>query len=84
MQRFMAGLDDPDWERETPLDRLEARMRQVIKAVEGLRGQVEELTERVEALEAAREQENAEGRGPGLFDRWRRRRPQHGEEENDG
>ena len=34
VQRFMASLDDPDWERETPLDRLEARMRQAIKGVE--------------------------------------------------
>ena len=53
VQRFMAGMDDPDWERETPLDRLEARMRQAIKGVDDLRRLVGDLTERVEALEAA-------------------------------
>ena len=74
VQRFMASLDDPDWERETPLDRLETRMRQAIKGVDDLRSLVGELTERVEALEAAQEQEDdAEGRGLGLFERWRRR-----------
>ena len=83
VQRFMASLDDPDGERTTPLDRLEARLRQVIKAVDGLREQVEGLTERVEALEAAREQEHAaEGRGMGLFN-WRRRR-QQGRDRSDG
>ena len=81
VQRFMASLDDPDRERETPLDRLEARMRQVIRAVDDLRGQVDDLTERVEALEAAQQEDDAEGRG--LFGRWRRRRPQ-GEERSDG
>ena len=77
VQRFMASMDDPDWERDTPLDRLEARMRQAIKEVDELRRLVGELTERVEALEATQEQEEgAHGRGLGLFDRWRRRRPQ--------
>ena len=83
VQRFMAGLDDPYGERTTPLDRLEARMRQVIKAVDDLRRQVEGLTERVEALEAARKQDAAEGGGLRLFSRWRRRRHQ-GEDESDG
>ena len=57
VQRFMAGLDDPDWERTTSLDRLEARVRQAIKAVDDLRRLVDDLTRRVEALEAAREME---------------------------
>ncbi len=74
VQRFMASLDDPDWERETPLDRLEARMRQVIKGVDELRRLVGELTERVEALEAAQQEDDAEDKG--LFGRWRRRNPQ--------
>ena len=74
VQRFMAGLDDPDGERTTPLDRLEARMRQAIRGVDDLRRLVEGLTERVETLEAAREAEDdAERGGLRLFDRWRRR-----------
>ena len=82
VQRFMASLDDPDWERETPLDRLEARMRQAIKGVDDVRRQVEGLTERVEALEAAqRHEDDAEGKS--LFGRWRRRKPQ-GEGRSDG
>ena len=84
VQRFMASLDDPDEERTTPLDRLEARMRQAIKTVDDLRRQVGDLTTRVEALEAAQTpKEDAEGRGLRLFDRWRRRRPQ-GEGRSDG
>ena len=82
VQRYMASLDDPDWERETPLDRLEARMRQAIKGVDGLRRQVEELTRRVEALEAAQTSED-DAEDKGLFGRWRRRRPQ-GEGRSDG
>ncbi len=82
VQRYMASLDDPDWERETPLDRLEARMRQAIKGVDEIRRVVGDLTERVEALEAAQtSEEDAEGKG--LFGRWRRRRPQ-GEGRSDG
>ena len=77
VQRFMAGLDDPDGEVTTPLDRLESRMRRAIRGVDDLRELVEGLTERVEALDAAREAEGgAEGRGLRLFDRWRRRWPQ--------
>ena len=83
VQRFMAGLDDPDGERTTPLDRLEARMRRTLKALDDLRELVGDLTERVEALEAARKQDAAEGGGLRLFDRWRRRRPQ-AEEGSDG
>ena len=77
VQRLMANLDDPGWERTTPLDRLEARMRLAIEAVE-------RLTRRVEALEAARQPEDdardqaanapeSEGRVLRLFN-WRRRR----------
>ena len=36
VQRLMANLDDPGWERTTPLDRLEARMRLAIEAVDDL------------------------------------------------
>ena len=77
VQRFMASLDNPDWDRDTPLDRLEARMLQAIKGVDELRRLVGELTKRVEALEAAQQPEDdAEGRGLGLFGRWRSPRPQ--------
>ena len=76
VQRFMAGLDDPYGEVTTPLDRLESRMRRTLKALDDLR-------ERVEALEAARKQDAAEGGGLRLFSRWRRRRHQ-GEEGSDG
>ena len=69
VQRLMANLDDPGWERTTPLDRLEARMRLAIEAVDDLARLVERLTRRVEALEAARQPEDDAGR-PG-----RRMRP---------
>ena len=94
VQRLMAKLDDPGWERTTPLDRLEARMRLAIEAVDDLAGQVGRLTGRVEALEAAQTPEDtagdqaadapgAEGRGLRLFN-WRRRRQPHGEGKGDG
>ena len=94
VQRLTANLDDPGWERTTPLDRLEARIRLAIEAVDDLARLVERLTRRVEALEAAREQEDdpgdraadapdAEGRGLRLFN-WRRGRQPHSEEEGDG
>ena len=84
VQRLMANLDDPGWERTTPLDRLEARIRLAIEAVDDLARLVERLTRRVEALEAAREQEDdAEGRGLRLFN-WRRRRQPHRVENSDG
>ena len=88
VERFMISLDDPGWERTTPLDRLEARIRQAIDGVDNLARLVEELTRRVEALEAAREDDaggqpadalDVEGRG--LFGWMRRTRS---EEESDG
>ena len=94
VQRLMANLDDPGWERTTLLDRLEARMRLAIEAVDDLAGQVERLTRRVEALEAAQtpkvaagdqaaDAPDAGGRGLRLFN-WRRRRQALSEEESDG
>ncbi len=94
VQRLMANLDDPGWERTTPLDRLEARIRLAIEAVDDLARLVERLTRRVEALEAAQtpkdtagdqaaDAPDAEGRGLRLFSR-RRKRQAHGEEESDG
>ena len=94
VQRLMANLDDPGWERTTPLDRLEARMRLAIEAVDDLARLLERLTRRVEVLEAARQSEDdaedqaanapeSEGRGLRLFN-WRRRSQPHGEEKRDG
>ena len=94
VQRLMANLDDPGWERTTPLDRLEARIRLALEAVDELATLVESLAQRVEALEAAQttgdaardhtsDAPDAEGRGLRLF-RWRRRRQALGEEESDG
>ena len=50
VQRLMANLDDPGWERTTALDRLEARIRLAFEAVDDLARLVERLTRRVEAL----------------------------------
>ena len=80
VERFMVSLDDPGWERTTPLDRLESRISLAIDGVDDLARLVEELTRRVEALEAAWE-DDAVGRkadapdseGRGVFSRWRRR-----------
>ena len=94
VQRLMANLDDPEWERTTPLDRLEARIRLALEVADELATLVESLTRRVEALEAAQTPEDAtgdqvadepdsEGRGLRLFN-WRRRRRPHGEAESDG
>ena len=80
VERFMISLDDPGWERTTPLDRLEARIRLAIDGVDDLARLVEELTHRVEALEAAKKEEDdaeskpadapdAKGRGWRLFNR---------------
>ena len=57
-------------------------MRQAIKGVDDLRRLVGDLTERVEALEAAQTPED-DAEDKGLFGRWRRRRPQ-GEGRSDG
>ena len=94
VQRLVPNLDDPGWERTTPLDRLEARMRLALEAVDELATLVESLTQRVEALEAAQttgdaagdqaaDAPDAEGRGLRLFN-WRRRRQALSEEESDG
>ena len=96
VQRLMANLDDPGWERTTPLDRLEARMRLALEAVHELAALVESLTQRVDALEAAQKpaddaggrQESADAPDAGdrrlrLFD-WRRRRQSRGEDKSDG
>ena len=94
VQRLMANLDDPEWERTTPVDRLEARIRVALEAVHELAALVEHLTERVAVLEAAQKAEDdaggrgsadvpeAGGRGLRLFD-WRRRRQSQGEEKSD-
>ena len=95
VQRLMANLDDPEWERTTPVDRLEARIQVALEAVHELAALVEHLTQRVEALEAAQKPEDdaggqksadapdAGGRGLRLFN-WRQRRQSQGEEESDG
>ncbi len=94
VQRLMANLDDPGWEKTTPLDRLEARIRLAIDAVDDLARLVERLTRRVDALEAAQMPEDAtgdqvvdapdtKGQGLRLFNLRRKRRP-HGEAESDG
>ena len=95
VQRFMANLDDPEWERTTPLDRLEARIQVALEVAHELAALVDSLTQRVEALETAQKPEDdavgkesadasdAEGRGLRLFN-WRRRRQPQGEEKSDG
>ena len=95
VQRLMANLDNPEWERTTPLDRLEARIQVAIEAVHELAALVEHLTERVAALEAAQKPKgdaggrepadapDAERRGLHLFN-WRGGRQPQGEEKNDG
>ena len=89
VRRLMANPDDPEWERTTPLDRLEARIQVALEAVHELAALVEHLTERVEALEAAQKPEDeagdhesvdapdSEGRCLRLFN-WRRRRQPQG------
>ncbi len=79
VRRLMANLDDPEWERTPPLDRLEARIQVALEAAHELAALVESLTQRVAALEAAQKPEDdaisqesadapdAEGRGLRLF-----------------
>ena len=95
VQRLMANLDDPEWEKTPPLDRLEARIRVALEVVDELATLVGSLTQRVEALEAAQKPEDnaggrepvdasdAGGRGLRLLD-WRRRRQPQGEGKSDG
>ena len=95
VRRLMANLDDPEWEKKTPLDRLEARIQVALEVADELAALVEHLTQRVEALEAAQKPEDdavgqesadapdAEGQGLHLFN-WRRRRQSQGEEKSDG
>ena len=63
VQRLMANLDDPEWERTPPLDRLEARMRirVALEVADELATLVEHLTQRVEALEAVQKPEDDAG-----------------------
>ena len=95
VRRLMANLDDPEWERTTPLDRLEARIQVALEVADELAALVESLTQRVETLEAAQKPEDdaggqesadapdAEERGLRLFN-WRRRRQPRNEEKSDG
>ena len=95
VRRLMANMDDPEWERTTPVDRLEARIQVALEVAHELAALVESLTQRVEALEAAKKPEDdaggqesaeapdAEGRGLRLFN-WRRRRQPQGEEKSHG
>ena len=86
VRRLMSSMDDPGWERTTPVDRLEARIQVALEVADELATLVESLTQRMEALEAAQKPEDdamgqepadaatdAGGRGRGLFN-WRRRR----------
>ncbi len=61
VRRLMANLDDPEWERTTPLDRLEARIQVALEVADELAALVESLTQRVEALEAAQKPEDEAG-----------------------
>ena len=96
VRRLMSGMDDPGWERTTPVERLEARIQVALEVAHELAGLVESLTQRVAALEAVqqpedyavgRESEDAapepEGRGLRLLD-WMRRRQPRGEDKSDG
>ena len=95
VRRLMANLDDPEWERTTPLDRLEARIQVALEVADELATLVESLTQRVEALEAAQKPEDeaggqetadapdVEARGLRLFN-WRRRRQPQGEDKSNG
>ena len=95
VRRLMANMDDPEWERTTPVDRLEARIQVALEVANELAALVESLTQRVAALEAVQKpaddavgQESAdasepEGRGLRLFNWGRKRKPQ-GEGKSDG
>ena len=96
VRRLMSSMDDPGWEKTTPVDRLEARIQVALEVAHELAALVESLTKRVEALETAQRPEDeaggqessddapdTEGRGRGLFN-WRRRRQPQGEEKGNG
>lgn len=97
VRRLMSSMDNPGWERTTPVERLEARIQVALEVCDELATLVESLTKRVAALEAAHKpaddaevQEEpadaapeADGRGLRLFNLIRRRQPQ-GEEKGDG
>ncbi len=95
VQRLMSNMEDPDWERTTPVERLEARIQVALEAVHELAALVESLTQRVAALEAAQKPEDdavdqepadapdADNRGLRLFN-WGRRRQPRDEEKGDG
>jgi len=95
VQRLMANMDDPGWEKTTPVERLESRIQVALEVAHELAALVESLTQRVEALEAAQKPEDeaggresadaadTEGRGLRLFGPWRKRRSQS-EDKSDG
>ena len=95
VQRLMSNMDDPGWEKTTPVERLEARIQVALEVAHELAGLVESLTQRVEALEAAQRptgqdggQESADApesgaRGLRLFN-WGRKRHPRSEEQSDG
>ena len=96
VRRLMSSMDDPGWEKTTPVERLEARIQVALEVAHELAALVESLTQRVAALEAAqRPGEDAGGREPPdagpdterrglrLFN-WMRRSKSQIEEKSDG
>ncbi len=93
VRRLMSNMDDPGWEKTTPVDRLEARIQVALEVSHELAALVESLTQRVEALEAAQKPEDEAGGqepadapdagGRGLFN-WRRRRQPQVKVKSDG
>ncbi|MYD36272.1 MAG: hypothetical protein F4X20_04505 [Dehalococcoidia bacterium] len=95
VQRLMANMDDPGWEKTTPVDRLEARIQVALEVAHELAALVENLTQRVAALEAAQKsaddavgQESPDApesgaRGLRLFN-WGWKRQSRSAEESDG
>ncbi len=95
VQRLMSNMNDPGWEKTTPVERLEARIQVALEAVHELAALVESLTQRVAVLEAAQKPEDdavdqeppdapdTEARGLRLFN-WARRRQPRGEAQGDG
>ena len=57
LERLMANMDDPGWEKTTPVERLEARIQVALEVAHELAALVESLTQRVAALEAAQRAE---------------------------